>query len=262
MVTRDEAWPDGTPAWVDLMVPNRFAARDFYGQLLGWDFVEGSPETGYYSMCLKDGRPAAGLGEAPPEGRPPPVWTTYLASSDADEAVTRIREAGGTVMMEPTGVMQFGRVAVAADPTGAVFGLWQAGQHQGAEIVNEPGTVVWNECLTRDFEAAKAFYTTVFGYTAQDMSGEGFTYATLEVDGQTVGGLGDLGPAAPAEVPAHWMTYFAVQDTGATAALAVELGGTLRAEPRDSEFGRIAVLQGPVGEVFSVITAPAEHPLA
>ena len=258
MTTRDDAWPDGTPAWVDLMVPDRHAARDFYGALFGWEFDEGSPETGYYTTCLRQGRPAAGIGEAPPGGEaPPPVWTTYLATSDAGAAAKRISQAGGAVMMEPMQVMEFGSMAVVADPTGAVFGLWQAGQHKGAGIANEPGTLTWNECMTRDFESAKAFYTNVFGFTTQDMSGDGFTYNTLELDGQTVGGLGDLGQTVPPEVPAHWMTYFAVEDTDATAAKAGELGGTVRSEARDSEFGRIAVLEGPSGEVFSVITAPS-----
>lgn len=259
MTTRDEAWPDGTPAWVDLMVPDRHAAREFYGALFGWDFEEGDPETGYYTTCSVQGRQAAGIGEAPPGGDAPPVWTTYLAASDAEAVSERIGAAGGTVMMAPMQVMGFGTMAVAADPTGAVFGLWQAGDHKGTSIVNEPGTLVWNECLTRDFEAAKTFYATVFGYGHQDMSGDGFTYATLDVDGKTVGGLGGLGQAPP-EVPSHWMTYFAVEDTDAAAAKAVELGATVQSEPRDSEFGRIAVIQGPVGEVFSVITAPAEQP--
>lgn len=254
MVTRDEAWPDGTPAWVDLMVPDRFAARDFYGSLFGWEFDEGDPETGYYATCLSGGRPAAGRGEAPPGGEgPPPVWTTYLAASDADAAVACIREAGGAVMMEPMTVMDFGRMAVVADPTGAVFGLWQAGEHNGAEIASEPGAVTWNECLTRDFPTAKAFYTKAFGYGTQDLSAEGITYNAIEVDGQTVGGLGDMGGMWPAEVPPHWLTYFAVADTDAATARATELGGTVQRPGRDGGFGRITVLRGPNGETFAVI---------
>ncbi len=258
MSTRDEAWPEGTPAWADLAVPDRHVARDFYGGVFGWDFDEGPAEMGYYTNCLKDGRTVAGIGEPPPGGEAPPAaWTTYLAVEDADRVADRVTQAGGTAMMPPMDVGDFGRMAVLTDPTGAVFGLWQAGSHRGAGVVNEPGAMVWNELMTRDVEAAKAFYAQVFGYELEDMSGPGFTYFGLKLgEGEVVGGIGGLDDSAPAEVPSHWGTYFAVADADATVERITAHGGTVLSAPQDTPFGRIAAVSGPSGEQFSVIAMP------
>jgi predicted enzyme related to lactoylglutathione lyase len=159
-------------------------------------------------------------------------------------------------------VMDLGRMAVLADPTGAVVGLWQSGLHTGVDVANEPGALIWNELMTRDFTAAKEFYGAVFPYTFGDMSGPGFTYATIDLDGRPVGGVGELGPETPADVPPAWSTYFAVSDTDAAAARAVELGGQVASAPADSPYGRIAVLRGPAGETFAVMstTDPSSPP--
>jgi uncharacterized protein len=254
MSVHEEPWPEGTPAWVDLMVPDRQAAFAFYGPLLGWDFAEGTPETGFYSMCLKDSQQVAGIGESPAgEQGPPPAWTTYIAVDDVEAAAAKVKAAGGRVLMEPMSVMDFGRMAVAGDPTGAVFGLWQSGTHTGANLVNEPGSVTWNEVMTRDFAAGQKFYADVFGYSFGDLSGEGFSYATINLSDQPVGGIGELESTTPPDTPPHWMTYFKVADTDAVVSQAQQLGGSVMHEPWNTEFGRMAVLQGPWGEVFSVM---------
>jgi len=261
MTTRDTNWPEGTPAWADLMVPDGDAAREFYTGLFGWDFQLGDEDTGFYSQAIVDGHIVAGLMQSPPgEETPPPSWTTYLAVDDADHAATAITEAGGIVMMAPMEVMDFGRMAIAADPAGAVFGVWQGDTHTGAQIVNVPGAMVWNETLSHDFDAAKAFYGTVFGYEFQDLSGDGFRYAGIQVDGSVVGGIGQLPEGTPPEVPSLWLTYFQVEDPAATVARAGELGGTIQQDPRDSPYGQLAVIIGPAGETFAVIR-PA-HPTA
>jgi len=252
----EDAWPQGTPAWVDLMVPDRQAARAFYGPLFGWDFAEGSPETGYYTTALKHGQPVAGIGEVQPGVEAPPAaWTTYLAVDDVHSTVERATTAGATVLMEPMGVMEFGRMAVLADTTGAVFGLWQAGSHTGANLVNEPGAMIWNEGLSHDLAAARGFYGSVFGYTFDDMSGPGpgFDYVAANVDGKNVGGLGGTG-TLPDDAPPHWRVYFAAADTDAATARAVELGATVLDGPRDSPYGRLATLSGPAGEQFTLMS--------
>ncbi len=178
MVTRDTPWTAGTPCWVDLGVSDIGEAQAFYSALFGWAIEQGPPETGGYAMCMKDGRAAAGIGPkmGPPEA--PSVWMTYISTDDADETAARIKAAGGQVMAEPFDVMDVGRMAVAVDPAGAVFGIWQPLAHIGVGVANEPGALAWNENMSRDLDANKAFYRDVFGYDYNDM---GPGYASLRI---------------------------------------------------------------------------------
>ena len=255
MVTRDTAWPDGTPCWVDLGVDDIAQASAFYAGLFGWDIQPGPAEAGGYTMCLLAGRPVAGIG--PKQGPPgaPPVWTTYLAAGNADETAAKITKAGGHLFMDPFDVMDAGRMAVAADPGGAVFGIWQAGAHTGVGRANEPGTLCWNENHTRDFDRNKAFYQAVFGYDLGDIEGA-TRYATLKLGGREVGGILGLDPSGPAEVPAHWETYFALADTDAAVAAVHAAGGSVIREPWDTPYGRMAILADDQGAEFSAITQP------
>jgi predicted enzyme related to lactoylglutathione lyase len=184
MATRDAAWPAGTPCWADVSVDDLDKARAFYHGVFGWDIPAGPPEAGGYSMCEVDGLQVAAI--SPKMGGPdtPTVWTTYIATDNADDTAARVKAAGGSLMMEPMDVMDAGRMAIAADPGGAVFGIWQSGQHIGARRANEPGSMVWNENMSRDFEGSKAFYRAVFGYEYGDMSSDEFKYATLDLDGR------------------------------------------------------------------------------
>ncbi|HKN52769.1 MAG TPA: VOC family protein [Amycolatopsis sp.] len=255
---RDERWADGTPSWVDLMVPDQAKACAFYNGLFGWDVQVGGEETGGYGMATLAGRPVAGIG-TPPEGQEmPPVWTTYLSTSDVDKTVSAITEAGGQVLMPVMEVLKEGRMAIAADPAGAVFGLWEPGDHSGTQVTAAPGALAWNECMSRDFPAAKAFYEQVFGYGFDDLSSDQFTYAVLTIDGRPVGGLGGMPPNVPAEVPSNWSVYFSVADADASAAKAVELGGRKLGEPMDSPYGRQVLLADDQGVTFQVI-APNEQ---
>jgi len=152
--------------------------------------------------------------------------------------------------------MEEGRMAVAADPAGAVFGLWQGGHTTGIGVANEPNTLSWNEHMSADFDGSKAFYQAVFGYTYQDMSGDGFKYAMPTVDGHEVGGIGEYPEGTPAGTPAAWSAYFAVTDTDAAVAKVTELGGSVVQPIRDSPYGRIGLVADNHGAVFSLITLP------
>ena len=253
MTTRETPWPQGTPSWVDLMVPDVKAAGEFYGSLFGWQIQQLGEEAGGYTIAELSGRPAAGIGPVPPDGEVPSVWTTYIAVDDVDAVVAKVSESGGQVFMPPMDVLQAGRMAVVADSTGAAFGLWQAGEHKGAEIVNEPGALTWNECMTRDYDEARKFYADVFGYQYDDVGDGGFTYAVLNLGGHPVGGIGELGADMPAEIPPHWMCYFSVADTDDTISRATAMGAQVRLPPQDTPYGRMAVLQGAQGEIFAVI---------
>jgi predicted enzyme related to lactoylglutathione lyase len=241
---------------VDLGVDDISRAVTFYSQLFGWDVQPGPPEAGGYRMCLKEGRPVAGIG--PQMGSPgtPATWTVYIASGNADETAGKITAAGGHVLVAPMDVMDVGRMLVAADPAGAVFGVWQARSHTGMGLANEPGSVGWNENFSRDMAGNQAFYSAVFGYEYGDMSTPEFRYATLKIDGKEVGGIGELGGGLPPEARAHWSIYFLVEDTDDAVATVGKAGGSVTREPWDSPYGRMAVVSDDQGAVFSLMGRP------
>jgi len=254
MVQRDTAWPAGTPCWVDLGTGDMAKATAFYESLLGWDALVGPPESGGYVMCQVNGRSVAGIGPKMGPSEAPSAWTTYLASDDVDATVAKIGPAGGQVLAEPMDVMDVGRMAVAADPGGAVFGIWQSRAHTGMQLANEPGSVTWNENMSRSFAANKAFYQAVFGYDYDDMSSDEFSYATFKTTGDPLGGIGDLGTMAPADIPAHWRTYFAVDSADDAVEAVGKLGGQVLAPPWDTPYGRMAILADDQGAAFAIMS--------
>lgn len=261
MTTRDEPWTPGTPCWVDLIVTGDDSvekAAAFYGELFGWDCQQGPPEAAGYRMCLVNDRAAAGIGPGPQSLDVPSVWSTYLATADADATARLVTENGGRLMIEPFDVLDVGRMAVGFDPSGSAFGIWEAKSHTGVSIVHEAGALTWNECMTRDYAAAQDFYQAVFGHTFDEIGDGSFKYATISVDGSVVAGIGELSGDMSAELPSHWMTYFAADAADATVEKATSLGAVLRTGPMDTPYGRMAVIEGPCGEVFSVITGRAD----
>jgi uncharacterized protein len=256
MTVRDTPWAPGTPCWADLMTTDQPAAREFYGRLFGWRFELSGPETGDYGMASVDGRDVAGIGGMMGLEHPP-VWNTYLATVDADATGKLVEQAGGTPVGPVMDVGEFGRTAFAQAPGGGVFGSWEARKHNGFALANDPNSVTWNEFMTRDYAGAKEFYAKVFGYTYTEMGDGGFNYATIEIDGNTVGGIGDLPAGVPQDVPPHWRVYFAVEDCDAAVDLVTELGGSVLRPPMDMPYGRHADVADPQGAMFAVIkTAP------
>lgn len=280
MLERD-GYPPGVPCWVDTAQPDPDAAAAFYGRLLGWEFEDRMPADvpGNYLVARLRGRDVAAVGSQP-EGAPPaPAWSTYVAVAGADAAAAQVRDAGGSVLTEPFDVLDAGRMAVMADPSGAVFSVWEAGRHRGAELVNEAGTWNWSDLHTRDPEGATEFYGAVFGwepaevdvggglYTMWRMPGYGDHLETLDPEirdrhaefGAPEGfadAIAWIVPMTsdeyPDEAPSHWSVTFSVADADATAALATELGGTVVAPPFDAGPSRVAVLSDPQGAVFTI----------
>lgn len=244
----------GSVTWVDLATPDIEGARRFYGELFNWKFSIGPAESGHYTMCLAHGDNVAGMGQIPDGSPYPPAWTVYFGTADVDASAARIRELGGQVMVGPMDVMQEGRMLISADPCGAVFGLWQAGQHHGAQRVDEPGAMCWREVNVRDLPAARAFYTQLLGLEARPMDAPGMTYETLHLGDATIGGLLQMNDKWPAEIPPHWMTYFAVDDVDAAAARVANSGGKVFQPPFDTPYGRMSVVADPYGAVFSIMT--------
>jgi len=249
------SYVEGTPSWVDLTTPDREATTRFYGEVLGWDFQVGPAEMNHYTMCTVRGRPAAGVNPQAEDDDSPVAWTVYLSVDEIDGAVERIGKAGGSVFFGPIDVMDQGRMAVAADPTGATFGLWQPGAHRGAEVVNEPGALTWEDCLSTDPGAAREFYASVFGYTYEPLPEGGPDYTMVKVRDRIIGGLSAL----PGSMPSHWLAYFGVSDADEAVEAVRRGGGAVVEEPFDTPYGRMAVCRDPHGAVFSVVAMPAEQ---
>ena len=260
-----DSYAHGVPSWVDHSSPDPDGAARFYGELFGWETEDVMPpgSDGSYYMARLRGRDVAALSGQMSPG--PPMWTTYITVDDADATAAKVAGAGGTVYSEPFDVFDSGRMAALADPSGAPFCIWQAGRHHGAALVNEPGAMSWNELMTRDPDGAKRFYGELFGWRTSAMPFEGGEYTVWHLPGEREPeprtGVGGMMPMVseqwPTDVPVQWRVYFAVEDTDATAARAEELGGRVAVPSFDSDVGRIAVLNDPMGVPFSVITLPS-----
>lgn len=249
-------YAEGAPCWADLNTPDLAGAQRFYGALLGWTFDDPVPEMGDYTTCRRDGQSVAGMAPKQPGMDMPSMWSVYLKSSDLDTSARQIEAGGGTLLMPPMDIPGQGRMLFAFDPTGAAFGLWEPGNHRGAERYDAAGSLCWHEVNTRDPAAADAFYRGLFPYEqAQIGDGETFDYTMWSADGKPVCGRLKMDQAW-GELPPHWLNYFAVEDCDATATKARELGGNVMHGPFDTPHGRVAVVADPYGAVFSVIQPP------
>ena len=257
-------YPDSVFSWVDLATTDPDKAKDFYHGLFGWEFEDRPTDMGtVYSMCQIDGKNVAGLGPLSPgmeEQGVPTVWSSYVNHRDVDAVAARVTEAGGTVTLPPMDVMDSGRMCLAMDPTGAPFGVWQPKSHIGAQYVNYPNTLVWNELQTRDPEAAQKFYDAVFDWTYKvDENG----YVMCVAGERIQAGIIKMDENWGAEVPPNWSVYFLVEDVDAYAEKTISLGGNVLTPPtKAGEMGRFAVIQDPQGGIFTVMefNGPADPP--
>ena len=252
-------YPDGVFSWVDLGTTDLAGAKGFYGGLFGWDaFDIPMPESSPYTMFQLNGYNVAGMGELQKEMQEqgiPPHWSSYINHSDVDAVAAKISAAGGTVLFPPMDVFESGRMIMAMDSGGAAFGVWQPNQHIGAQLVNIPNTLTWNELQTRELASAKDFYTKVFDWTYQVDENN---YVAVSAEDRVQAGMMAIdeswGP-----VPNNWSTYFLVSDVDAAAAKVSELGGTVMVPVTDAgQVGRFAVIQDPQGAVFTIIEYKSE----
>jgi predicted enzyme related to lactoylglutathione lyase len=248
--------PNGTPTWIDLGIPDLDRALEFYGALFGWEFDVGPEETGRYTMCLLRGKPVAAIMANPDAGATDFWWNMYLATDDCDGTAKRVADAGGTLIQAPMDVMDQGRMAIAKDPVGAQFGLWQARSFLGAQVVNEPNSLLRNDLVTPTPEPARAFYAAVFDFTLDsdpNQPGADFTFLRRP-DGHEIGGI----IADPAAASSRWGTLFMVADTDDAVARATAAGGSAGA-PSDFVYGRIAEITDPFGAQFTIGAPPRQQ---
>jgi predicted enzyme related to lactoylglutathione lyase len=284
MPDRDGYIP-GVPCWVDTQQPDPEAALPFYAGLFGWEFENGMPEDagGVYYMARIRGRDVAAISSVPDSAPPVAMWSTYVAVADADASAAKVRDAGGAVFMDAFDVMDAGRMAVVADPEGAMFNLWQAKENIGAAVVNEHGAVNFNGLATRDVEAAERFYNAVFGWKLLPLKagpmwvlpgyGDHLEQKTpglrdnMKQMGAPEGFIDVVAQIDPIEAndsdtPAHWSVTFAVDDAAETAAKVAELGGDVVAGPYDAPWTRLVVIKDPQGATFLAGQFVAENAVA
>ncbi|WP_316525391.1 VOC family protein [Kitasatospora brasiliensis] len=238
----------GIPCWVVLSTPDTARAQAFYGALFDWKFVPTGPTE---AVATRYGAQVAALERARPAD-PTAAWTTFLACPDPLRTTAAVRAGGGRPVRGPYEVPEQGRAVLAVDPLGARFGLWQAGTIDGAGLVDEPGALAWNEHLSPDPDAARAFYRRVFGYT-YDRPRAGHTLA--RVAGHPACSIGPATPGTGAA--ARWLAHFATEDTDRTTERLRTLGGAVLAGPAPAPFGRTALVRDDAGAEFALVAVPA-----
>ncbi|WP_406840212.1 VOC family protein [Streptomyces sp. AHU1] len=245
--------PEGTPCWADAMFSDVEGAKSFYGDVLGWTFGESSSEYGNYTQAYSGGRAVAAVVPPMPGQEGQSAWCLYFASADAATTTGKVRSRGGEVLMEPMEVGEFGTMALVRDPGGAVFGIWQAGAHEGFEVTGEPGAYAWAEVFTREPEKSDAFFPAVFPFTAQQMQDDSVDFRVFSIGSTPVLGRMRMTDDFPPEVPSYVNVYFSVEDCDEAVARATARGAVLRFGPMESPFGKFAALSDPQGAAFSVI---------
>ncbi|MEU8691273.1 VOC family protein [Streptomyces sp. NPDC048665] len=245
--------PEGTPCWADAMFSDVEGAKRFYGDVLGWAFGESSSEYGNYTQAYVDGKAVAAVVPPMPGQEGQSQWCLYFAAPDAAATAQKVRDNDGEVLMEPMQVGDFGTMCLAREPSGAVFGVWQAGSHEGFEATGTPGAYCWAEVFTREPEKADTFLSAVFPYRMKQMEDHAVDYRMFDVGGDPVLGRMKMTDDFPPEVPSYINVYFTVDDCDRAVERAVKLGAVLRFGPMSSPFGRFAALSDPQGANFSVI---------
>jgi predicted enzyme related to lactoylglutathione lyase len=248
-------YEQGTPSWLDLSTTDMEGAEKFYGTLFGWKFKrEPAGEGQWYSMQYLKGKSVAGIMEQSPEQVAqgvPPNWTTYITVNDVNAVAAKAEGLGGKVVMEPMDVFDNGRMSMLQDPEGAFFALWQPSRHIGAELVNEHGTVIWNELVADDPVKLASFYAALLDIEMKDME-QMPDYKLFTVGERSVAGIFKKNEQMK-QLPSYWSVYFAVDDCDAIVDKAVSLGGEVVVPAMDSGMGRMAVLKDLQGAVFQII---------
>src|SRR5271154_259513 len=249
----------GAFCWADLTTTDQEAAKAFYGGLFGWQAEDMPVDDGaFYSMMSVDGKTVAAIAPQPQQQRDagaPPLWNSYISVEDADAAVERAKELGGSAHAPAFDVMEAGRMGVIQDPQGAYFMVWQPRGNIGAALVNAPGALVWNELQSPDPDASASFYGELFGWKSQQAPGMQETYLSIKNGDANNGGIRELNPPG---MPPNWLVYFGAEDIDVALARVQELGGAKIAGPIDIEIAKIAVAQDSQGAVFALYAGALE----
>ena len=242
----------GSFCWFELATTDQNGAKDFYTKMFGWTADDMPMGDGtFYTMLKLRGRDVAALYQARP-GQPP-AWGEYVAVTSADQAAEKAKSLGANVIAPPFDVFEAGRMAALQDPAGAFFYVWEPKLNPGVGVFGEPNAVCWSELATNDVEAAKKFYSGLFGWTLKTDAGGDMPYTEIHVGERPIGGMYPMPPQMQG-VPPHWMPYFAVTGTDEFVTGATSAGASTVVPPTDiADVGRFSVVRDPQGAVFAVI---------
>ena len=229
----------GTPSWVDVSSADLVGTVEFLRELFGWSATDMGEDAGHYTMFDIGGRQVAAAGPKMPGDPTPSAWTTYITVDDAAPRWPSPRQHGGDVLMGPMDVFDAGTMAIVADPSGGVFAVWQPKQTIGAQLVNEPNALCWNELTTRDADGAARVLLGAVRLGGRQAGGRRHDVPRAAPRRRRIAGCIEMDDKWPPGLPTHWMVYFAVDDCDATAARAKALGGTVHVEPTDIPVGPV-----------------------
>jgi predicted enzyme related to lactoylglutathione lyase len=255
---RIESYEPGSFVWAELATSDAAAAKAFYCDLFGWTFNDSPMPNGTYTIFQSEGNDSAALYE---NNQMPPAWAIYFSTPDVDASAATVKELGGSIVMGPMDIGPPGIMAVAQDPRGMVFNLWQAKANIGLKHGGFLNRVMWPELYSSDPAASHAFYTGLLGWTSKPQTGfENAPYVEWVNHGQSIGGMVPMLGDAWKGVPEHWIVYVTVADCDERATRAVALGAKLRVPPHDiPNVGRFAVVVDPQGAAFAIIKMTATH---
>lgn len=264
---------EGAPIWIDYTCHNTEAMKTFYTEIFGWEFVDQGEDFGHYHFIRKDGTDVGGFAAAMHEdGTPasteemPTSWMIYLETLDIEKTVSAAEAAGAPAFFPPMAVGELGTFTVITDPAGAAVGLWQRGTYPGFSLPLTPGTPVWFENMSADFDAALPFYRDVLAWDVAWMGPDGEGDPAADSSGAepaegemryVTHGAGDTAVAGLCDAKewfeqSQWRVYLTTENADEACAKVTELGGRIVDGPMDSPFGRVASAVDPEGGTFQI----------
>jgi predicted enzyme related to lactoylglutathione lyase len=242
------------PVWIDLSSSDAAGSRDFYAKLFGWKVdVEPDPQYGGYAQARIGDKVVAGIGPKM-MAEAPTAWSIYIGTGNIAALMSKVQDAGGTVIVPPMQVGEQGSMAVFQDPTGAFLSAWQPSAMRGF-TGSGAGSFGWPELNSRGIDKAIAFYKKVFGWeTKVSPMGEGQPdYVEFLAGGESIAGGMEMNSMVPAGVPSYWLAYFAVDDVDASFKKALAGGAREMLAPMDFSGGRFAILADPQGATVGLL---------
>jgi predicted enzyme related to lactoylglutathione lyase len=262
---------EGKVVWHDLITDTPEASKRFYQELFGWQFEEvgfdlGSLQSVNYTLIRHNGRLIGGMVDQTRLQTRVDIsqWVSLISVRDADAATATLQAAGGVVFSSPVDLAERGRLAVVADPQGALFALLQTNLRDPLDQDEaDVGGFLWDELWTGDVDAAAAFYRKLAHY---DADGEALLPKGIAVN-SSYRLLGSHGKPRvgimqnPVDgLQPIWVNYLRISDAAALDAVVArveELGGQVLLEPQDRDIGgRVALIAGPSGAGIALQTWP------